>query len=287
MDDRRRRYKPLGLVVNPKLRLPVMVVRWSRKKPVLDDSIHIYRPIYHEQHWLRSGDGYLDEDDDVAQETDCPRSHVGRVYPRGEGYGTALYTALVLHSYRVGEGCISSEESGRSQEASQWWASAQRSGLTERFDDSSYSTGASLYDWSDATRHGLIIATFERPRTVALIDGDQWAQLPLGHILVGESILPAVDGTPVLTSARSSRKAIAALDVRGLSEDTISLLVLCMRAGMRPLSEDQEALVTRWQSGTDPDAPLHPNAPREILEANERAAELREELGWDRLAHVP
>ena len=206
--------------------------------------------------------------------------------PRGEGYGTALYTALVLHSHRVQEGCISSEESGRSPDANRWWAAAARTGLTE-VDASAYSVEADLYDWSDATRHGLIIATFEKPRLVTLFDGGADVPWTRGHVLAGKSILPAVEGTPVMTSARSSRKAIAALDVRGLSEDTISLLVLCMRAGRHPLSEDQEALVTRWQSGTDPDAPLHPNAPREILEANERAAELREELGWDRLEHLP
>ena len=55
----RRRYKPLGIVVNPKLRVPVMVVRWSTKKPALDDSVHIYRPVFHEQDWVRAGDGYL------------------------------------------------------------------------------------------------------------------------------------------------------------------------------------------------------------------------------------
>lgn len=150
----------LGVVVNPKTKAPVYVVRrehtemtvdiWSVRQPTVDElALAAGKPIppMYGQH----GAGYLNEDPDYAAPTTVsgyPRSHtpVG-VEIKGGGYGTCLYTGLVLlatarfngeivlpRTVRGDAAGISSTGSDgtRSAAADAWWSAAYQRGLTDR-----------------------------------------------------------------------------------------------------------------------------------------------------------
>ena len=143
----------LGVVINPKLKVPVLVVA---------DGGHINIRAFptvgedgEDQEWEYLGDGYYGEDSGSSI-TGLPRSHTpnrgprralrrNRVETEGMGYGTSLYTALCLGAHQnhewneqgerdrykigsygpTGDG-ISSMEGTRSEEAEAWGSAARR-----------------------------------------------------------------------------------------------------------------------------------------------------------------
>jgi hypothetical protein len=125
----------LGVVVNPKLMKPALAVMQD------DDYVHIMRMDV--EGFPDEGQGNYERhcDDDFGaggyawpcQVSGCVRAHTAHgVRTKKAGYGTALYTALVLGAHlEVSPGgiadepdCISSgevEERGRSASAQKWW----------------------------------------------------------------------------------------------------------------------------------------------------------------------
>lgn len=142
----------LGVVINPKLKVPVLVVAKGghiqiRAFPTVGEDGE-------DQDWEYLGDGYYGEDSGSSI-TGLPRSHTPNRGPRralrrnsveikGLGYGTSLYTALCLGAHQnherreqgesdrytiasygpTGDG-ISSMEGTRSEEAEDWWSAAR------------------------------------------------------------------------------------------------------------------------------------------------------------------
>lgn len=132
---------PLGLVVNPRSKEPLLVVT---------DGTNVgIRSLRETTLLMRHGSGYYDtsghgKSKQAENLTGLPRSHTpSGATPRGDGYGTSLYTALSLGAYQVdndhaeiemdmkGDG-VSSESEGRSREADAWWNAAHARGLTDR-----------------------------------------------------------------------------------------------------------------------------------------------------------
>lgn len=138
----------LGLVMNPKLAQPLLVEADGR-------SINILRMDAGDDEWLVEGEGHLDPDDEAATITGFPEGWMAR---RGEGYGTALYTALCLAAHQnhearegatvpryqliptlgrygaEGDG-ISSMEGNRSSDADIWWQAATERKLAYHIDE--------------------------------------------------------------------------------------------------------------------------------------------------------
>lgn len=135
----------LGAVVQPKTWEPI----WVQRKPHTYRTVNILtRGDYGV--YVIAGEGYLDQGDDPEYNgpvlvTGYPRCHTpAGVKMKGGGYGTCLYTGLVLLASAIddkeiwpdkmrgsGEG-ISSADDSRSSEASRWWRSALERGLTEQ-----------------------------------------------------------------------------------------------------------------------------------------------------------
>lgn len=148
----------IGVVVNPKTKAPIYVVRranYERSIDIIaatpgDGGKHIYSNV---------AEGYLNEDIDFAGPTEVsgyPRSHTPQAMARdlrGGGYGTALYTGLVLLATAAYEGEISlpglrgnargisstGSDGTRSASANAWWNAALDRGLTDR--SSGYTEG--------------------------------------------------------------------------------------------------------------------------------------------------
>jgi hypothetical protein len=146
----------LGLVINPKLKVPVVAVADDRE-------IHIYGLPHvdedgDDEEWEQLGRGYYGEDTG-SHVTGMPRSHTpnrsrrGSLIPndvdiKGAGYGTSLYTSLCLGAHQNHEfydqgakprfrfsrnatsDGISSMEGTRSDYADDWWEAARRRRLT-------------------------------------------------------------------------------------------------------------------------------------------------------------
>lgn len=152
----------IGVVVNPKTKAPIYVVRPRRTERTIDifaaeeapfDVLGSANPIVYEV----KGTGYLNDDRDYAGPTEVsglPRSHTpSGVGEKGSGYGTALYTALALLATAgyereitlpnlIGRGPgVSSTPSDdtRSESADAWWSGSLRRGLTNR--TTGYTTG--------------------------------------------------------------------------------------------------------------------------------------------------
>lgn len=135
---RQAKYGIVGFVVNPKLAKLALVV-WDG-----DSDIQL-RDL---TSWEELGAGYFGHDDEASQITGLPRSHTpDGVKQKGMGYGTSLYTGLVMAAkaqndgqLRIstggydGEG-ISSLEGNRSTEAERWWTGAKSKGLAKLLED--------------------------------------------------------------------------------------------------------------------------------------------------------
>jgi len=134
----------LGIVVQPKTKRPIYIVREAQQARTVQiveaDPSGKYAIL---------GEGYLDRPGSdyafTAEISGYPRAHTPEgVTERGGGYGTCLYTGLILLACAEfrgllnvpslagsGEG-ISSETSGRSSSADAWWAAAGWRRLTEQ-----------------------------------------------------------------------------------------------------------------------------------------------------------
>lgn len=127
----------LGIVVNPKTKEPLLACT--------DGEYVSIRSLKEERLLDRMGLGYHSTGFERAAEvTGYPRVHTpDGVKERGGGYGTALYTALVLGSYQAYDDTveismtikaqgISSAEDDRSTAADRWWDAAVQRGLADR-----------------------------------------------------------------------------------------------------------------------------------------------------------
>jgi len=137
----------LGIVVQPKLRRPIYCLGSDDRDPEL--RIERGDPERSRDYPFKSmGRGYLDSGGSeyaiTARLSGFPRAHTpGGVTERSEGYGTCLYTGLVLLAAAESEGLISLRiegsgagisstsdgDGGRSYEASRWWSAASERGL--------------------------------------------------------------------------------------------------------------------------------------------------------------
>ncbi len=134
----------LGVVVNPKTHEPVYVVKRNGTWRTVDIFLAT------EGSYESIGNGYLNDDSEWAKPTritGLPRSHTpSGVRIKGGGFGTCLYTGLVLlassgaeqlydlgltRTYGKGLGICSADD-GRSASASAWWDSAYDRDLTSR-----------------------------------------------------------------------------------------------------------------------------------------------------------
>lgn len=132
----------LGVIRHPKTWVPIYVVRQAgtqRSVSIVGRKASKY---------VSFGEGYLNDDQEYAGATEVtglPRSHTpSGVVEKGGGYGTCLYTALVLLASAqadkeivvprlIGHGRgICSAEGTRSPSASAWWAAAMERGLTDQ-----------------------------------------------------------------------------------------------------------------------------------------------------------
>lgn len=130
----------LGVIVQPKLKRPVFVFELEAG----DNTVGIFDFVGGDL--VQVGSGYLEGSGRgdyawAAEVTGYPRSHTpSGVREKGKGYGTCLYTGLVLLASAEADGSIeidvegsghgiSSESESRTWEASNWWSAARRLGL--------------------------------------------------------------------------------------------------------------------------------------------------------------
>ena len=141
----------LGIVVQPKTKQPIYVTRekgsrltvetWETEDPAGAGTFQ------------RMGEGYLDEGGSeyaaTATASGFPRSHTpSGVVLKGGGYGTCLYTGLVLLANAESEGLIhvgsisasgsgiSSTTGNRSGSADSWWRAARGRGIVTQIEGS-------------------------------------------------------------------------------------------------------------------------------------------------------
>jgi len=301
----------VGIVVNPKLRRPVIV----RAK---EGEIRIHRLGYDPEHvvdvelpsnpWLLIGDGYYQADAQATEMSGLIRVHTpSGVRPKGAGYGTSLYTALCLgarapefaehlpsaakadllrHSWPG----VSSQPGGRSEEANAWWDAAISRGIAGREcidtgDDEDDCTEVDLYRFRSVRRNHLLVAAFAfvMGREGMRPEREDW-----------ETLWTKVREHPEAVND-VHQKALLALDVRGLTLGAINMLgVLGVHAGTSDRNLD--GLRMRWEHNLDPSAeiaqmvlPFKPNSSeaRRAEDALALADEARAEVGWDRLEDLP
>ena len=134
----------LAVVINPKLKIPILVGYDA-------NAAAIYIPRSYIEHmdedfgtlpaekerasgviWARIGDGHIDEDDAAASATGWPRTHTpSGVWPRGQGMGTCLYTALVVLAKMEDDQEGVSTAPDHSHSAGVWWRAAVKRGLAQ------------------------------------------------------------------------------------------------------------------------------------------------------------
>jgi hypothetical protein len=244
----------LGIIANPKTKEPLLVMT--------DGDYVSIRSLAAKSELVKIGVGYYEgSSNEPAAFTSFPRSHTpDGVTVQGKGYGTALYTALALGAaltddgdvkidmYQEGQG-ICSWTDNRTGAADRWWGSARKVNLTtsatEELEESEENVDIDVdaddlervasvdgtithvntvnvditkteereydvYKWESAVDHNLIVAEFvvEVPS-----EGDlRWL---FEQIVAGEASV-----------MRTNPIALAALDVRGLSEDAANLVGL-------------------------------------------------------------
>lgn len=138
----------LGVVVNPKTWEPIFVLR----NEYTTLSVSIFKFSQSQGAYLKIGGGYLETADGNPQYTAAsvvtgyPRAHTpAGVSEQGGGYGTCLYTGLVLLASALAEGaleaqnvsgerkagiCSSTGYNSRSAAAERWWRAALERGMT-------------------------------------------------------------------------------------------------------------------------------------------------------------
>lgn len=317
----KRERSALGLVVNPKLAVPLLVLGDE------DALISIQR--MNAEAWPTVGQGYYgEEDDEASRVTNMPRSHTpDGVRIRKQGYGTALYTALCLGAHQNSEGRyrlgyvpdgdgICSQEGTRSAEAEEWWHGARRLGLArvetseeteEHFDAtdelSSAIRGETIGD-STVTYVNTIDVDIEK-RIQA--DAYAWHRAASHNLVATDFTIPLPgDMSPealwrIIHESGDELELfvetpwILALDVRGLTIDAINLLgVIAQVSGATERELDHLRL--RWEMNLDPSAEIrqellpfkrNSSEARAVGQAMAETAELRERAGWAPLAELP
>jgi len=308
----------LGLIINPKTKEPVLAttdgeyvsIRSLRQESLLKKLGTGYHSTSQEN---------------SADATDYPRVHTPKgVEVRGMGYGTALYSALCdgahlrYHDHveismrKRGDG-ISSDTNDRSTEADRWWSAALKQGLTEEHREEETEVdenvdvdveprelrGCVSVDEGEITYVNRVNVDITKTKE-AIFDTYSYESL-IGHHLVAAEIvvtLPgvtaddtdlyvlwheALDDPDVIVS--TDEVALLALDVRGLSEDAVSLLSLAyLASGQTDAAVD--GLRNRWERHLDPGATsgqgrlFRANGMADVLEA-------RRISGWDDLSDLP
>lgn len=307
----------LGLIINPKTKEPVLATT--------DGEYVSIRSLRQESLLQKLGYGYLASgQEDAAAATGYPRVHTpAGVAVKGMGYGTALYSAICdaahlqfrdrvdVSSHEPGDG-ICSDTNDRSREADRWWAAALKQGLTDEHVEENEETeeGVDLdLEPSDLNRVASVEGKIVYVNTVNVdiekttektFDTYSYKSLVEHNLVAAEIVttLPGVtrDGSdlyvfwhevledPTLIIATSD-VALLALDVRGLSEDAVSLISLAYIASGQPDSAVDD-LRNRWARNLDPGAT---SGQGRLFNANGMAdvVEARRMSGWDALSELP
>ncbi len=306
----------LGLIVNPKTKEPVLATT---------DGHHVgIRSLRQESLLKKLGTGYLsDSNEDAIQATGYPRVHTpDGVTVSGMGYGTALYSAIcdgaLLRAKNLveisgrgrGEG-ICSDTNDRSGYADRWWAAALKQGLTEQHieeeeeRDENVELDLEPGDLDCVQTDGKIVYVNKvnvdlEKTTEKTYDTYSYKSLWNHHLVAAEIVttLPGVttEGSDLYVLWREVLEdpdliidtndiALLAIDVRGLSEDAISLLSLAYLANGQPDAAVDD-LRNRWARNLDPGAT---SGQGRLFKANGMAdaQEARRLSGWDLLADLP
>ena len=281
----------IGIVVNPKLRKPVLVSSEGSAVVVsrLDD-----------EDWSDIGDGYYDENSAITHQTGFVRVHTpSGVHPKAKGYGTSLYTALCLnatmpefvrrklpsevnrgrvevrprHAY---EG-IASQPGDRTREAEEWWDRAADFDLARREDFAATEEGVDVSSEAQQCLEGSyddasisVSATADIERTVEADVYPFSKAEDAGLIVASFAFEVQPDGGSRTPGPAALWKLIRdkpghvhevykdplfALDVRGLDIDAMNLVG--MLATMTDSTEEElDHLRLRWDLGIDPAVPI-------------------------------
>lgn len=306
----------LGLIINPKTKEPVLATT--------DGEYVSIRSLRQESLLKKLGTGYHStSQEDSADATDYPRVHTPEgVKVRGMGYGTALYSALCdgahlryrdhveISMRKKGDG-ISSDTNDRSTEADHWWAAALKQGLTEEHVEEEEEREEDVDldldpgDLSCVQTDGRIVYVNKvnvdlEKTTEKTFDVYSYESLTGHHLVAAEIVvtLPGVtaDDTDLYVLwqealsdpdviVSTDEVALLALDVRGLSEDAMSLLSLAyLASGQSDATVDD--LRNRWERNLDPGAT---SGQGRLFRANGMAdvVEARRISGWDQLSDLP
>lgn len=313
----------LGIVVNPKLKKPVLATT--------DGQYVGIRSLEEDNLLERIGRGYYDSSESVPSDrTRYPRSHTpDGVTIRGGGYGTCLYTALCLGSYldaerqvtldlwpRKHEKGICSYSEDRSAAANNWWNKAYEINLTERDEDSETEEGVTLdvdpddiqpfYSGEGEVSYvNEVNVDISKTITIDEYDyiGGAWNRdLVLAELVVdSETLGVPMRGAPedllsiLWRAVRDegdllgdvNQDALVALDVRGLSEQAVNLLAVILQHN--DLEELAEELRYRWQHNLDPSMR---SSQQRLFRKNAddllaRVEAARERVGWAELEDLP
>ena len=316
----------LGLVVNPKLKVPVLVTFNT-------GAIEIWA--LNGDGWSVIGKGYYSE---VVSNTGLMRANTpAGVRPKNMGYGTCLYTALCLGAHQNAKGRaqidrfedgdgVASETEDRSCEAALWWHSAAELGLVgEHAEETSVEdidfrgegeclvgediggldgntgtvthvnyvnvdyeqvTEVHTYEYSSAEDNHLILAAM-----AVEVDAMEDESIEGGTL---ESLWKTIRDDPFVID-ETNLELLLALDVTELSEWGMNLVGI--------LAQDSGASATqlgdlhfRWRYKLDPSEKLsqmsfefRPNSKefQDAVHVNERTEELREKTAWSDLANLP
>jgi hypothetical protein len=314
----------LGIVVNPKLKVPVLVLAEGADITITAMDAEGYEDL---------GSGYYGMSDSIAQMLGLPRSHTPHgVTVEGQGYGTCLYTALCLgahqnfeaheghpNRYRIqsygpdGDGICSTTDD-RSSEADEWWRRARRLGLAREVEEEQEEEDVDVTSNFDSLIEGESVddGVVSRVNTISVdvsksVSGDVylWDSASGHHLVVADFTIPMASGAeasalwqrigePKLVT-EVSLELILALDVRGLDISGINLLGLLAREA----GASDEALHDfrfRWEAGLDPSAPVtqmqlafkkNSSEARHAARAVREAAEYRRDAGWEALESLP
>jgi len=308
----------LGLIINPKTKEPVLAttdgayvsIRSLRQESLLMKLGTGY---------------LSDSKEEASVATGYPRVHTPEgVTTSGMGYGTALYSAIcdgahldfkkhvdISHwRHATGDG-ICSDTADRSGYADRWWAAALKLGLTEEHveeeeeRDENVDLDLEPGDLSCVQTEGRIVYVNKvnvdlEKTTEKTFDTYSYESL-IEHNLVAAEIvvqLPGVinDDADLYVLWRevledpdliidTNDVPLLALDVRGLSEDAVSLLSLAYLAnGQSDVAVDD--LRNRWARNLDPGAS---SGQGRLFKANGMAdvVEARRVSRWDDLSGLP
>ena len=278
----------VGMVVNPKLRKPVLVTLENDEK-----HVNIWRgdegTPYEGQGYFEAGYGEYSK---PMEATGLPRVHTpDGVRTRKMGFGTTLYTGLCLTAHKAMEGDvridspvegdgISSDSGTRSASADAWWHQARKLKLAESVESSVDEENVdidvdadeldgcvSTDDYKTITYVNTVNVdlsetieadsyTYDAATAVSLVALNMTFEMPRG---VSESSLRSAWKDMVAEEGQSIEDvyedAIWAFDVRGLSQGVMNILAVALRES--GASEDElHMLRFRWENNLDPDTPV-------------------------------